>query len=178
MDNSHVVGGGEGVGDLFSQSYYPSDIETPALLLQDFAQGLSIHQLHHDVRSAIDRVCFQNLNDARMTRQIGGDSLDTNSGRLLWIARQKRIENLDGDTVAYLSVLGFVDDSHSASSKLAQNSILPERLPFHPDPALPRRTLRQPSIVLDFLATYNRSSLRPPPPIGWRDFFGASHQKL
>ena len=177
MYDSHVVGGGEGVGDLFGQSYYPSDIETTALLLQDFAQGLSVHQLHHDVRSAIDRVCLQNLNDARMTRQIGGDSLDTDSGSLLWIARQKRIENLDGDAVAHLSMLGFVDDSHSASSKLAQNSILPERLPFHPEPALPRRTLRQPSIVLDFLETYNQPSLMRPLPIGRSDFFGSSHQK-
>jgi len=94
-------------------------------------ERLPLHQLHHDEGASVVFSDVVDGADVPVIERGGGPGLHPEPVERLLIARELFGHELDGNRPPQPDVLGSVDDAHSASAQLADDSVVRDRPSDH-----------------------------------------------
>ena len=103
-------------------------------------QRPAIEEGHYDEGAAIDLVDLVNGADVGMIEFRGGLGFPLETLAAFFVAQQVRSEEFEGDGAVESGVLGLIDDSHAAFTKLLGDLVVRDGLADHAGPILPRFT--------------------------------------
>ncbi len=112
MNHAGLVRMSHGGEELTHQRRRPLDGDRPDLATDDMGQRTTFHVLHHDSQR-LHAERFRR-HDVRMTKLLVDARLATKTLHALRIARQHRVEHLDGHALGAALLRGLPDGSHPA----------------------------------------------------------------